>query len=217
MTESNSTVADLQSRWHALCDLDRARAVQSMRQTGMSLRELASHLNCFASLLSYLLRAASAPAEDRELARSGEISARELVRRAVSSGSRPASIAREALAFDCECAAIQASRAIANWLDEQKITDADQAKVIDEARLLNVHADEIALGSLEAYIPDIPLDEVIRMVRPGNREPDREHSVGWYSEWLGRWTAHWVRDDALRFRALEIARSALVTCCTEHL
>ena len=183
----------------------------------MSLRELASHLNCFASLLSYLLRAASAPAEDRELARSGEISARELVRRAVSSGSRPASIAREALAFDCECAAIQASRAIANWLDEQKITDADQAKVIDEARLLNVHADEIALGSLEAYIPDIPLDEVIRMVRPGNREPDREHSVGWYSEWLGRWTAHWVRDDALRFRALEIARSALVTCCTEHL
>ena len=186
-----------------------------MRQAGMTLRELASHLNCSASLLSYLLRAASAPAEDRELARSGEISTRELVRRAVSSGSHPASIAREALAFDCECAAIQASRAIANWLDEQKITHADQSKVIDEARLLNVHADEVALGSLEAYIPDIPLDEVIRIVRPGGQDPDREHSVGWYSEWLGRWAAHWIRDDVVRSRALEIARSALLICCTE--
>jgi len=40
MTDSSSAVADLRSRWHALCDLDRARAAQSMREAGVSLREL---------------------------------------------------------------------------------------------------------------------------------------------------------------------------------
>jgi transposase-like protein len=131
MTDLSSPVADLRTSWHALCDLDRARAVQSLKRAGVSLREIASQLNCSPSLLSYLLRAARAPVEDRELARLGEISTRELVHRAGSPVSRPTSIAREALAFDSECAAVQASRAIANWLDEQKIADADRAKVID--------------------------------------------------------------------------------------
>jgi hypothetical protein len=81
----------------------------------MSLRELALHLNCSGSLLSCLLKAARAPAEDRELARSGEISTRELVRRSGWVKRRRASIAREALLFDSECAALQASRAIAHW------------------------------------------------------------------------------------------------------
>jgi hypothetical protein len=89
-------------------------------------------------------------------------------------------------------------------------------QIAERARLLNVHADEVALGSLEAYIPDIPLDEVIRIVRPGGQEPDGEHSAAWYSAWLGRWTAHWILDDVVRSRALEIARSALLICRTEH-
>lgn len=206
MSDTGSAVAELQSRWHTLCDLDRARAVQSMRETGITLRELASHLNCSASLLSYLLRAAQAPAEHRELARSGEISTRELVRRGGSSGSRPNSMSREALAFDSECAAIQASRAIENWLDEQKIAYADRTKVIDQSLLLNIHADRTALGSLEAYLPDIPLDEVIRIFRPCGQEPNEDYSVPWCSEWLARWSQHGILDDIVRARALELAR-----------
>jgi hypothetical protein len=82
MTDTGSAIADLQSHWHALCDLDRARAVQSIHQDGMSLRALAPQLNCSPSLLSHLLWAAQAPTEDRELARCGEMSTRELARRA---------------------------------------------------------------------------------------------------------------------------------------
>jgi hypothetical protein len=82
--------------------------------------------------------------------------------------------------------------------------------------LLNVHVDEISLGSLEAYLPDIPLDEVIRIFRPGDQEPNGEHSVAWYGEWLGRWTVHGILDDVVRSRALEIAHSALLIYCTEH-
>jgi len=160
MTDSSSAVDDLRSDWHGLCDLDRARALQSIRETGVTLRELASHLNCSASLLSYFLRAASAPAEDRELARSGEISTREIVRRASSSRGRSTSMVREAIAFDNECAAIQASRAITNWLDEQELTCGDRAMVIEQARLFNVHVDDLSLETLEPYLPDIPLVEL---------------------------------------------------------
>jgi transposase-like protein len=214
---SSSAIADLQSRWRALCDLERARAVESMCQAGMSLRELASHLNCSASLLSYLLRAASAPAEDRELARSGEISTRELVRRAGPMMSRRNSTAREAVAFDREFAAVRASQQIAKWLDKEKITYCDRAKVIEQARLLNVHVDKIALGSLEAYLPDIPLDDVIRMFRPDGQEPDGDPSVAWYSEWLARWSLHGIQDGVVRSRALEIARCTLLICFTSNL
>lgn len=112
MTDTRCTVADLRSRLHTLCDLDRARAVQSLHQDGMTLRAIASQLNCSPSLLSHLLRAAQASAEDRELARCGEIGTRELARRAGSSGTRSTSMQREAVAFDLERAATQASQSI---------------------------------------------------------------------------------------------------------
>jgi transposase-like protein len=210
VTEPSSAVADLQSRWHELCDLDRARAVQSILETGVSLRKLATHLNCSASLLSYLLKAAKALVEDRELARFGEISTRELVRRTGSSRGRSTSKAREAIAYDRECAAIQASHAITKWLDEQKLTYAERAKVLSQAQLLNVDADEIVLGSLEGFLPDVPLDEVIRIFRPSGLEWDRANSVGWHSEWLAHWSLHGILDDVIRVRAFEIASSALL-------
>lgn len=186
-----------------------------MRRAGMSLRELASHLNCSASLLSYLLRAAQAPAKDRELARSGEISTRELVRRSGSQARRPVPVTREALEFESEYATVQASRVIAHWLDEQKLTGGDRAKVIEQARLRNVHAEESALGSLEAYLPDIPLDELMRIFRPGWQDSEGAHSVAWFSEWLARWSLHGIPNDAVRARALEIAFSTSLICSIE--
>jgi hypothetical protein len=129
VNDPRSSLAELQSRWHTLCDLDRARAIQSMRQAGVGVRELAGRLNCSPSLLSYLQWAARASAENRELARSGGISTRELVRRARSSASHSISFLREALAFEDECEAIQASRAISKWLDEEGIMNDDRVKV----------------------------------------------------------------------------------------
>src|SRR5664279_2569609 len=119
MTDTRPAVLDLRARWHALCDLDRARAVQSIHQDGMSLRALGPLLNCSPSLLSHLLRAARAPAEDRERARCGEISTRELARRAGTSQTRSTSTQYESIAFESELAAVRASQAITRWLDEE--------------------------------------------------------------------------------------------------
>ena len=203
--DTGSSVADLRTRWHKLCDLDRARAVQSIHRAGVSLRGLALHLNCSPSLLSHLLRAARASAEDRELARSGAISTRELVRRTGSSATRPRSIHGEAIAFDCEYAAVQAGQAITNWFDEQKVASTDRQQVIAQACSYQASADMPDLGSLGAYLPDIPLDEVIRLFRPAHIENDGNHSVAWFAEWLALWTLHGVLDDRVRTRALDLA------------
>ena len=211
MTDTGSAIADLQSHWHALCDLDRARAVQSIHQDGMSLRALAPQLNCSPSLLSHLLRAAQAPAEDRELARCGEMSTRELARRAGTSRTRSTSTPREAIAFDRERAAAQASQAITRWLDEVKVANADRDRVIEQACLLHVKADRSAARSLEDYLPDIPLVEVIRLFRPAPSESDGDRPVAWFAKWLALWTLHGILDDRVRFRALELARSEMPT------
>lgn len=205
MTDTRSDIGDLQSRWRTLCDLDRARAVQSIHRADVSLRELASHLNCSPSLLSHLLRAAGAPALDRELARSGEISTRELVRRARISANRSRSIYGEAIAFDREYAVIQASHAITKWFDEQKVESTDREQVIEQACSCQASDNMPDLGSLGAYLPDIPLDEVIRLFRPAHIENDRNRSVSWFAEWLALWTLHGVLDDRVRTRALELA------------
>jgi hypothetical protein len=206
MTDTGSAVADLQSRWHTLCDLDRARAVQSLRQDGMTLRALAAQLNCSPSLLSHLLRAGQARVEDRELARCGAISTRELARRAGSSGNRNASTQHEGVAFDGERAATQASRAITRWLDEEKIAIVDRDRVIEQARLHVINADRSAVGPMGADLPDIPIDEVIRLFRPAHTETDRDRSVAWFAEWLAQWTLYGILDDMVRTRALELAQ-----------
>jgi len=58
MTDTSFAIADLQSRWHTLNDLDRAQAIKVIHQSGVSLRNLASRLNCSPSLLTHLLQAA---------------------------------------------------------------------------------------------------------------------------------------------------------------
>jgi hypothetical protein len=52
------------------------------------------------------------------------------------------------------------------------------------------------LGSLGAYLPDIPLDEVIRPFRPADIENDGNRSVAWFAEWLARYEMHGRRLEA---------------------
>jgi lambda repressor-like predicted transcriptional regulator len=90
-----SAVADLQSKWPTLHNLDRAKAVYAIHQAGTSLRELAKVLNRSESLLRHLLAALQAPPAHRNLARQGKISFNELVRRSKAEGVRaPAFTAR---------------------------------------------------------------------------------------------------------------------------
>ncbi len=171
----------------------------------MTLRAIASQLNCSPSLLSHLLRAAQASAEDRELARCGEISTRELARRTGSSGTRSTSMQREAVAFDLERAATQASQSITSWLDNKNVANVDRDQVIKGARLLLVDTGKSAAGLLGDDLPDIPLDEIIRLFRPAHTETDGDRPAAWFAEWLALWTFHGILDDWVRARALELA------------
>ena len=173
----------------------------------MSLRALGPQLNCSPSLLSCLLRAAQAPAKDRERARCGEISTRELARRAGTSQTRSTSTPYEAIAFECERAAVRASQAITRWLDEERVSSTDRKHVIGKACLLLLKADKSAVGSLVGDLPDIPLVEVIRLFRPAHLEADGDRPVASLAEWLALWILHGVLDDRVRSRALELARS----------
>jgi lambda repressor-like predicted transcriptional regulator len=115
MTHPHHAVADLQSRWQALHDLDRAQAIKAIHQSGMSLRNLASRLNCSPSLLTHLLQAAQAPIEDQVLARQGALSTRALCRAAKAVGTRRIALHPEEIAFERERAALQ-SKLILSWL-----------------------------------------------------------------------------------------------------
>lgn len=150
-----------------------------------------------------------APAEDRELARWGVISTRELVRRSRSSGAGSTSRRREAIAFEREHAAFLASQAITKWLDEEEIAGADREQVIEQAFLHLADADKSAVGSLAADLPDIPLKEIIRMFRPALLETDEDWTVALFAQWLALWTLHGILDDRVRARALELVRNGL--------
>jgi len=101
MSNPSFAVADLQSKWHTLHDLDRACAVHAIHQAGTSLRELAKALNCSDSLLRHLLAALQATPADRLLLRQRKISTNELVRRSEAAGIRRTAMLREAQEFEC--------------------------------------------------------------------------------------------------------------------
>jgi hypothetical protein len=100
-------IAALQSQWHTLHDLDRAKAVLAINKSGVSTREIALHLHLSESLLRHLLTALQAPPEDRSLARQGRMSTNEVVRRARTAGIRSTARHREAREFERTQASIQ--------------------------------------------------------------------------------------------------------------
>jgi lambda repressor-like predicted transcriptional regulator len=126
MNVASSLIADLQTSWYSLHDLDRAQELKSIHQSGVSLRVLSSALNCSPSLLSHLLQAGQAPPEDCLLARQGLLSTRALVRRARTVGARRTALHREEIAYERELAALRFSQAIGRWLDEKGVESADR-------------------------------------------------------------------------------------------
>jgi hypothetical protein len=92
------------------------------------------------------------------------------------------------------------------WLDEEKVADSDREQVIMQACLHLTNADKPDLGSLGTALPDIPVNEVIRLFRPVLLETDEEQTVARFARWLRLWALHWISDDRVRARALELAR-----------
>jgi len=166
----------------------------------MSLRELAPHLKCSPSLLSYLLRAAQAPAADLARARMGDISTRALAAIAGTSGTRGTVRQHEAIAFERERAAFNASKTVLSWFEDEQVAEADQSQIIEKARLQLIEAQ----GWKEAVIQN-RLDDAVCETRNAQIETSGNRPVAWFALRLALWSLRRISDDWVRNRALELA------------
>jgi transposase-like protein len=205
VTEISSAVAELKTRWPNLCDLDRAQAVLSIQQEGMSLRKLARHLKCSPSLLSYLLRAAQAPAAVLARARKGEISTRALAAIAGTVGTRGIVRHHEAIAFERERSAFQASKTVLSWFEDEEVTEADQSQIIEKARLQLIEAQGWKEAVLQNRLDDVVSESRNAQIGAGGNRP-----AAWLVLRLALWALRRIPEDWVRNRALELARGELL-------
>jgi transposase-like protein len=208
-TDNVASIADLQIEWDQLNDFDRARAVHQFQQSGMSLRQLAKALNCSPSLLRQLDQAAQAPPLDQMLARKGDISTRELVRRSKAVKVQRAAKERQAAESKRMQAAQQGSKTICDWLEEEKLWPAHGEAIVDETRMILFGAERYGtLPQGPPPPPSTPVEEIIRRCRP-KPETVESSDVARYAHWLAVWAYYAFPDTVVRDRALNLALNRL--------
>jgi hypothetical protein len=199
------SVAQLQVDWIKLSDLDRAKAIRAIKQSGHSIRKIASVLHISESLLRHLLIALQAPIEDRVLAHQGKISTNELVRRAKAAGLERIARHREVLALERTKSSRKAARLICNWIADTDIYGPDGERIIDDVRR------EFDLREVDGSLPpppvnlELPLAELIQRCRPKWSPDNNASSVTWYTQWLCRWAFFAFPDEDIRDSALDLA------------
>ena len=205
MSDTSEAISDLQSKWDTLCDLDRARAVRAIHQTGTSLRELAKALKRSPSLLRHLIEALEAPPEDQFLARQGKLSTNQLVRRAQVAGIDRAAKQREAHQFERTQASLNGCRAICDWLEDEGISGPSGAQIVNEARRTLAIADENNTLPRDAAPRGMPMTDIIQRCRPAEPNTDAINFVAWFAHWLALWAAYSLPDSWVCYKAIELA------------
>jgi DNA-binding transcriptional MerR regulator len=189
-----------------LSDLDRAKAVRNLRDSGMSLNQIASQLQCSPSNLRHLLLALDAPVEDKILARRGEISTNELARRSRAAGKRRAARHREETGLEQAREARRAANSVSDWLAEEGMSGPLGEQVIEETR--RDFADRELTGHMPQYpsgVPELPRKELIQRCRPTTLPENNADYIDWYHQWLWRWAFVAFPDPVVRDDALELA------------
>jgi hypothetical protein len=205
MNYTTPAIADLKSKWYTLNDLDRARAVSTIKRSGTSTREIAFHLNCSESLLRHLLTALQAPQDDRDLALCGEISTNELARRARATGARHIAKNGEAREFERAQTEFQEYTAICAWLQSERMSRSDCKKIINEARR------QLATSKLTRKLPgvlpppDMPTDGIIQWRRPSESVLNELPSIALLGLWLAVWINSSIADPWVRLQTIELA------------
>jgi lambda repressor-like predicted transcriptional regulator len=205
MNHASDIISDLQSKWDTLGDLDRARAVRAIYKNGTSLRELAKALKRSPSLLRHLLEALGAPPEDQLLARQGELTTNELVRRSKAAGIARATRQREALELERTQASLKGCKAIWDWLRGEGFSGPLGAQIVGEARQTLAVNEENKTLSRDAAPPGTPVSEIIRRCRPAELKTDATSNVTWFGRWLSLWAAYSMTDSWVRYKAIELA------------
>ena len=206
--DTSTAIANLQAGWHALTGPDRAEAILPIIESGVSNRELAPSLHCSEALIRRLLGCLKAEPEDLELARNGQISTNELVRRAREAEKRRDGANAEAARLRCKRRAEDASRTILHWLAGDPAAAGNAEQIVQEAR------HHMKLAEMTGGIPsrpapvDMTVDEIIRRTRPVDQTDD-QIDVGWYGGWLAEWSFFAFPDHTVLWDGLGGALSAV--------
>lgn len=194
------TIPQLQSDWINLHDLDRADAVRSIHGSGISIRQIAAQLHKSESTLRHLLIALDAPAQDRALARRGEISTNELVRRSQAAGLRRAARHREEVELERVRQVRKAVDQICTWLSGIPLNKPNCEMIVDEVRR-KFHT----LAPAPPIRVDLTVEQIIERTRPPELKDHSVDILNRFVLWLLRWTYFAFPDPLVRDNALDLA------------
>ena len=200
------TVEQLRCEWINLHDLDRAAAVRAINNAGLPIRQIATQLQKPESGLRRLLVALDAPAEDKMLARKGEITTSELVRRSKAAGRARAARNREELKLERGRQALHAADLICKWLIATQMNAPNREMTVEEARLRFHGVIPVELNRSRQFAPDTQIEDIIVQTKPPElKEQHKTDIAGWFAAWLCQWTFYAFRDEDVRDNALDLA------------
>jgi hypothetical protein len=183
----------------------RARAVNLIHKSGISLRSLATELDRKESLLRRLLQARLAPIEDQVLARRGAISTNELIRRASAARTHREEKQAEDLERQRTRDAIAGSKTICDWISSEGLTGACGKQVVGEARLWLNMAEQSKQLPRGAAPAGMKVAEIIQRTQPAEPTSDEHSYLARLGRWLSLWAYYSFTDPWVRYKAIELA------------
>jgi DNA-binding transcriptional MerR regulator len=205
--ETSKEVRKLPSNWSTMTDVDRAEAVKRLLGVGMSGREIAKALKCSESLIRHLKPLSEALPEEKDLARLGKVSTRELRRRIAERKAEKAHKQEQADEQARLEAARQGATHILEWFNkEEKIAYPHAEQIVLEARRKLREAERDGTLPKGKAPAGLPVSEIIRRCnRALPPSTDDVIFVERYANWLARWTYCVMPDSRIWEKALDIA------------
>jgi hypothetical protein len=131
---ADQAIEKLTHDWNQLSDVDRALSLGRIKRSGLSNRKLATMLGRSESLIRRLLLLLPAPAADLIVARAGQISTNELIRRAKAHIQRQAVRQQALRQQQRQRQATKAAKLISNWLNQTGLNGPACEAIVNEVR-----------------------------------------------------------------------------------
>lgn len=190
MFDLSPAVADLQKAWLDLHDVDRADHVQQIMGAGVSGRALARALGCSEALIRYLRVAADASDADKQQARAGALTTRQLVEKAKSRRAELKMLEQAELEKQIQSEGEEAAGLILRWLYDHSLGFGHMEQIVDRAN--HMLAEKEWEGTLpKGHAPEgMPLEQIIAKCRLEDPEDERDGVMATekYACWLYLWS-----------------------------
>ena len=214
MSDLHHAVTELKKAWSDLDDMDRAVRITQILDAGVGRRALARAVGCSEGLIRQLRIAADATNDEKQQARRGELSTRQLIEKVLARRKEQEAIDRSNLKSEHQLAAQQAATTIVNWLLAELPSAAEQ--VLDEANRLLADAERAGKLPTKRAPDGMPVADIIAHLRPKNLLDDKPGDIyvadiplGRYGTWLCHWAFFAFPQPELRHEALRLAKSHL--------